>query len=836
MRNVTVVPHTHWDREWYFTIEDSNNMLIEHMDYLIEFLLSHKEYPCFTFDGQVSVVEDYLQVRPENREVLENLVRDKRIFIGPWYTQCDTLNCKLESVIRNLQFGIGIASTFGHSMNIGYLPDVFGQNAYMPSVFVDCEIDYSIVQRGIGNDQIKDGINFNWEAPNGKIIKSNYIYFGYGPGKFLSSETEYVEKNLLPIVEKLASFDENNILLPSGGDQALIRTQFNEVVNQLNQDIDGYRFSLGSYESFMENINFTNTIEGELYECQKSRIHRTIHSQRVDIKSENNKVEKLIIEEYEPLVAYLKLFGVDYPDNWQKKIWTQLFDVHSHDSLGGCNSDDTNYIILNRLNSIERMVKGQINIIKRKIAKIVNQSNDEVILYNFTQSENKVFYLDVFSNTKCIKLEHPSINQQVLLSQEKIDGGSKVVLTSKGEEQVKLPDYYQNSIAVELNSVGIGATKLKIVNGNPMEEKNYNVRDEYIYPGMKISFIDGLFINNHQILVTVETDGGDSYDYSPIKNHVLNKYDDFKVTSFKQNNIFDTIEAKITVKYAESLTSETLISQDITLVLKVNKSSNQIEVNLITVNKLKDARIRLLITDVVKKSEHLADSGMGLIKRKNQNNTTGWVKEYVEKPELVYPFERLIVGDELVLSNSNAKEYQIIENDLYLTLYRSVGLLGRDNLVNRPNRASGINNRQVFTPDAQLYNKEITIDFVISFNYNDPYKAYFRNVCDNQYYQVQDLNNYHHRLDRFELAPVKKNMPLMESICKFNKGLEVSSIRNYKNNFEIRVFNTTKETIKIDLSSKYNYYFVNLLSNRVDEVESVKPYDYITIRLELNNE
>jgi len=42
------------------------------------------------------------------------------------------------------------------------------------------------------------------------------------------------------------------------------------------------------------------------------------------------------------------------------------------------------------------------------------------------------------------------------------------------------------------------------------------------------------------------------------------------------------------------------------------------------------------------------------------------------------------------------------ENRLALTLFRSVGLLGRDDLLWRPGRASGINNKVVETPDAQL--------------------------------------------------------------------------------------------------------------------------------------
>ena len=60
-RSVHVVPHSHWDREWYFTIEDSNVLLVENLDFLIDLLETDPEFPAYTFDGQVSVIDEYLR-------------------------------------------------------------------------------------------------------------------------------------------------------------------------------------------------------------------------------------------------------------------------------------------------------------------------------------------------------------------------------------------------------------------------------------------------------------------------------------------------------------------------------------------------------------------------------------------------------------------------------------------------------------------------------------------------------------------------------------------------------------------------------------------------------
>lgn len=132
-KKVYVVPHCHWDAEWYFTCEDSHILLVENMDYLLDLLEKDADFPSYTFDGLAIVLDDYLKERPENTSRIHALIRQRRLFVGPWYTQCDSLLIRTESLIRNLQYGIRTATQFGHSMNVGYLPDIFGQHAWLPA-------------------------------------------------------------------------------------------------------------------------------------------------------------------------------------------------------------------------------------------------------------------------------------------------------------------------------------------------------------------------------------------------------------------------------------------------------------------------------------------------------------------------------------------------------------------------------------------------------------------------------------------------------------------------------------------------------------------------------
>jgi alpha-mannosidase/mannosylglycerate hydrolase len=64
------------------------------------------EYRYFMMDGQVLVLKDYLEVRPENRPRVESLVKAGRLLVGPWYSQPNEYMVSGESMIRNLLLGI----------------------------------------------------------------------------------------------------------------------------------------------------------------------------------------------------------------------------------------------------------------------------------------------------------------------------------------------------------------------------------------------------------------------------------------------------------------------------------------------------------------------------------------------------------------------------------------------------------------------------------------------------------------------------------------------------------------------------------------------------------
>lgn len=850
MKKVYVVPHSHWDREWYFTLEDSNVLLGENLTHLIKFLENHEKFSSYSFDAQASVLDEYMKIYPENFERLSALIKERRIFVGPWYTQTDSLLVNKESLIRNLLYGITICEKFGHSMDVGYLPDIFGQNQYLPSIFKGFDIGNSILQRGIYNDQLRGNLNFWWESPDGEKIPTNNIFLGYGPGKFLEASDEYIEEKLLPMLDKLSKLnsDTDNLLLPAGGDQVLVREKFPQIIEELNRKKLGYEFILSNYEDFMQETwkesDFENIIEGELRGCQKSRIHRTIGSQRYDIKQLNSRVENKILRVLEPLALMGMEVSLKYPQTWIDYCWKQLFDVHAHDSIGGCNSDSTNRDILSRLEKVERVVDAHINMIKKQIATGISKGlgkNNILTIFNTVPKSQKRYYEAViFTNNKfpyLTDIDGRKVDFSILDSQY-ISGGKKVVVTAAGEVEEELPGYYRTQISLkDLELKGLSYLTLLVHDSDNQNEngsginsdahtQNYtqnesdndlqeerscdskgydNVLENSFY---KIEWRDGRLsllikktgeVIEDFLMFETAADDGDSYDYSPKSGDTPLYFSNFeKIASPEGENNFSSHKKRVYLlsEYSgiRKIRIETIIElrEDSELLSIIHKIDNEAE----------NHRVRVVIKNNLQEFENsYSDSGFSLAKHPiKEARMENWRENgYAEAPVPIYNMENMIIiHDEqntVALYTEGLKEYEILKGDIAVTLFRSVGLLGKDNLLWRPGRASGINNKVVYTPDAQM-KKEMRFNYALSFTGKvDVYKNY--RLLDEYLkgetsYHLQTLNTFEERVERFEIPlPIYEISPTKKILNIDNGELFVSTCKKaHKNeNTIIRVFN-----------------------------------------------
>lgn len=79
VKTVHVVPHSHWDREWYFTTSRSKIYLLEDLNNVMSLLENKDGYDYFILDGQASLLDDYLKWRPQDKNRIKKIGTSREV-------------------------------------------------------------------------------------------------------------------------------------------------------------------------------------------------------------------------------------------------------------------------------------------------------------------------------------------------------------------------------------------------------------------------------------------------------------------------------------------------------------------------------------------------------------------------------------------------------------------------------------------------------------------------------------------------------------------------------------------------------------------------------------
>lgn len=219
-------------------------------------------------------------------------------------------------------------------------------------------------------------------------------------------------------------------------------------------------------------------------------------------------------------------------------------------------------------------------------------------------------------------------------------------------------------------------------------------------------------------------DDGDEYDYSPLPNEELIYSDHVDAAiNITQNQFAGKIDIQYRLAVPENLEKRKEKNADsfvdIHIELTIPNHKPIIEVKFEIDNHARDHRLRVLIPTGIASLFSISDNQFGFIKRAVYDQAMDvWEKEnWDERPDPIYPMLSFVgLSNEeygmSVLTNST-REYEIVGKNydtIAITLFRSVGLLGKEELLRRPGRPSGI---KLPTPDSQMIGK-LTLDFAIT--------------------------------------------------------------------------------------------------------------------------
>ena len=371
------VAGTHWDREWYEPFQEYRMWLVELMDDLIGLLEENEAYTCFHLDGQTVMIEDYLEIRPENRDRLVDLIRAGRILAGPWYDLPDEWLISGESFVRNLQTGIRICRSLGASpMMYGYTPDMFGHIAALPKIMNGFGIRAGVVWRGTTDDTHPS--HFVWTCRDGSRLVTTKLMDTGGYGPFLAyvrSPLEGQEVTDEALRECFGPYFETErartpvplVLLIDALDHLPADPRSVEILERLRVLYPDTEFVFGGLPDYADELL---SYEGELPERggELRMSNRTgarwqyliVHtlSARYPLKLRNDQCQAMMERWAEPSFLFARMGGMELPQSYLREAWKYLLKNHPHDSICGCSIDQVHRDMLYRFDQCEMMGEG----------------------------------------------------------------------------------------------------------------------------------------------------------------------------------------------------------------------------------------------------------------------------------------------------------------------------------------------------------------------------------------------------------------------------------------------------------------------------------------------
>ncbi|MHA1336904.1 MAG: hypothetical protein ACTSPW_14405, partial [Promethearchaeota archaeon] len=371
---LVLVSETHWDREWYLPFQEYRARLVILIDKLLDLLQSKPEFRNFTLDGQTIVLEDYLEVKSDKKEILKNFIKQGRISVGPMYILPDEFLISGESLIRNLMFGHQIAAKFGRVMKAGYIPDPFGHIAQLPQILSGFEIPSVLFARGFGDEFDKNELNieFLWQAPsNAASILGIHLIEGYGSVAALDTRIKdgkyhYALRKIKRVVSKMEHRTATPIIvLNNGSDHLEAQPEIPEIIKQWNEANPDKPIEHADFEYYIQKVleckPNLKLFCGELRGGKYQNLLSGVLSARMWIKQRNTSIEYLYEKYTEPISliswAITKNFKpiLDYPAEYIKVGYKWLIKNHPHDSICGCSIDQVHEEMKTRFDWAEQI-------------------------------------------------------------------------------------------------------------------------------------------------------------------------------------------------------------------------------------------------------------------------------------------------------------------------------------------------------------------------------------------------------------------------------------------------------------------------------------------------
>lgn len=879
-RKIHVIPHSHWDREWYFTTSRSKVYLMKDLGDVLNTLENDPEFKYFMVDAQGSLLDDYIKWRPQDKERISKLVNEGRLVIGPWYTQTDQLVISGESIVRNMYYGMKRCESFGKYMNVGYVPDSFGQSGNMPQIYRQFGIEDTLFWRGVSDDMVKH-TDYNWRGDDGSVVFTTQIPFGYYIGGNIpeapEENDEFWKKECF---EKAGGRSATrHIYFPNGFDQAPVRTNLPQLVQERNEKDPENEYVISCIEDYIKDVKSENPeleeVQGELVIAKHMRIHKSIFSSRSDLKVMNTQIQNYVTNVMEPLLTISYNLGNEYPHEAVAEIWKLLFENAAHDSIGSCISDTANEDVYVRYKQARDIAVNLVELHSRLIAANVKNDADMTftVINTLPQKRKDTVIVKTYvpgGKFAIIDENGNDVDYTIIKSRDLTDYVLSQMIMLDPSRKFYVPDQVlEVTMAIKANDVpALGYVQYSIdtkkdshketADKKVLENEYYAIEVEENGSLTIVDKANNVTYKNQGILVE-NGDDGDSFNYSPPRKDMEVFSNESKCTvKISGSDIYDQAEIHfdmvVPADLDERAEGKVSVTMPVDMTVALRKDSKVIDFNVKVDNKGLSHRLCVLFDSQIVSAFNYADQQFGLIKRPNyyekemklymesMNNKTekkagiqelaNWANDqstWQEPPISIEPTQSYVSLTDgktgIAVIPQGVREYEVLDDSkIRLTLFRTYGFMGKENLIYRPGRASG--ERIIETPAAQLL-KEMEFNFGFT-SYAGDINDSDIDTLAKQYNTNMEVYTYAEFLNGrliFSQREIDGENAKIHSLFETEGNLVVSAVKKAEEDdgYIIRLYNG-KDHKNLDDKIKFNFdikeaYYTNLKEEKTEEIK-----------------
>lgn len=673
---VHYVLSTHWDREWYESFQHYRWRLVHLLDRVLAgFERGELDGP-FTCDGQAIILDDYLEIRPERRAVVDRLVREARLIVGPWYVLPDEWLVSGEAMVRNLELGRRIARGFGGKpSNAGFVCDLFGHVSQLPQILAGFGVTGALVWRGIELD--RSSCAFTWRGADGTELpayrfgKDGYCDFAVRVRKITKDERATIGELGDCVADELARSGLGVALLFDGADHIEWDPDISALLREYNALPD--RVAEVRHDTLDAFLDDLQARRGQLKQVVVGELRRPgsrpqaedgswlipgVLSSRVWIKQQNDRCTALLTQQAEPFALLAgALLGVEYPHGFLEQAWKFLLQNHPHDSICGCSIDDVHRDVEFRFRQsrqiAERVTRDLCGRVARSIAPALSPKRLRVVAFN----PRGTAFDGVAVLTLDIPSDYPKFNEffgfepKPAFVLRDADGnpvpyqrlGQQMNRTAFRTFARRFPQSYKVdrvTVALPLKVPAFGYAALSVEPGeqgvptrSPMtptlatseRSMSNGVLSVEVGPAGQVTITDRRSGNVFERLLTIEdtADIGDGWYHGLAVNdrRIVSSASSAEIEWIHDTPLLCTLRVRLTLDvpgsfdFATMRRSERRVPLVVESELTLRQGADWLDVTTRVVNNVKDHRVRVLLPSGAGASHWLADSAFDVVER-----------------------------------------------------------------------------------------------------------------------------------------------------------------------------------------------------------------------------